>query len=343
MIDSKTPLSNTQIPDQSHPDEVAEAYADRLMNELFDGVERALEGDSEALQTLVQETATEMDLAKSASAELTLSFTEGGLPPVLLSARDRAPLSLTMPADLGTKVLTTASPKSWKQAWKLNWALLGATGLTLLATLGLWLYQRQQAATMMVTSGSSAIAPSTTGDLEFIEYLRRSLEVISRTTGDTAIANTPIGVPNVGVSSPSNVVTLPTISNGALPTQPLPGGPVAVAPNSVSVIERVYIPYPASPSGAAPSAVTPSTTSSPGPTIATAPSPAVMTVQHKLVGVLELGDRSAALFEVDGVPQRIYIGERIATSGWSLVSVSNNEVVIRRNGEVRTLYIGQQF
>jgi hypothetical protein len=61
------------------------------------------------------------------------------------------------------------------------------------------------------------------------------------------------------------------------------------------------------------------------------------------VGVLELGDRSAALFEVDGVPQRVYIGERIGSGGWSLVSVANEEAIIRRNGEVRTLYIGQQF
>ncbi|HEY9887915.1 MAG TPA: hypothetical protein V6D02_05900, partial [Candidatus Obscuribacterales bacterium] len=62
-----------------------------------------------------------------------------------------------------------------------------------------------------------------------------------------------------------------------------------------------------------------------------------------LLGVLELGDRSAALFSLDGTPQRVYIGERIGNSGWSLVSVANEEAVVRRNGEVRTLYIGQQF
>jgi Tfp pilus assembly protein PilP len=64
---------------------------------------------------------------------------------------------------------------------------------------------------------------------------------------------------------------------------------------------------------------------------------------HTLLGVLELGERSAALFEIQGVPQRVYIGERIGDSGWSLVSVANEEAVVRRNGEVRTLYIGQNF
>jgi Tfp pilus assembly protein PilP len=64
---------------------------------------------------------------------------------------------------------------------------------------------------------------------------------------------------------------------------------------------------------------------------------------HALVGILELGDRSAALFEINGVSQRVYVGERIGSSGWSLVSVSNEEAVIRRNGEVRSIYIGQRF
>jgi len=38
-----------------------------------------------------------------------------------------------------------------------------------------------------------------------------------------------------------------------------------------------------------------------------------------------------------------YAFERVGNSGWSLVSVANEEAVVRRNGEVRTLYIGQQF
>jgi hypothetical protein len=58
---------------------------------------------------------------------------------------------------------------------------------------------------------------------------------------------------------------------------------------------------------------------------------------------LELGDRSAALFEVNGVARRVYVGESIAASGWTLVEVVNQEAVIRRNGEVLTIYVGQQF
>ncbi|NEO57602.1 MAG: hypothetical protein F6K54_33750 [Okeania sp. SIO3B5] len=64
---------------------------------------------------------------------------------------------------------------------------------------------------------------------------------------------------------------------------------------------------------------------------------------NTLVGILELGERSAALFEVEGVARRIYVGENIGGSGWTLVNVANQEAVIRRNGEVRSVFVGQQF
>jgi len=69
----------------------------------------------------------------------------------------------------------------------------------------------------------------------------------------------------------------------------------------------------------------------------------IQTPINILVGILELGDRSAALFEIDGVARRIYVGENIGGSGWTLVKVSNQEAVVRRNGEVRSVFVGQQF
>ncbi len=64
---------------------------------------------------------------------------------------------------------------------------------------------------------------------------------------------------------------------------------------------------------------------------------------HTLEGLLELGDKSAALFKVDGVTRRIDIGESIGSSGWTLVEVSKGEAVVRRNGEVRSIYTGQNL
>ncbi|OKH37119.1 hypothetical protein NIES2119_14975 [[Phormidium ambiguum] IAM M-71] len=67
--------------------------------------------------------------------------------------------------------------------------------------------------------------------------------------------------------------------------------------------------------------------------------------QYSLRGVLVLGDRSAAIFEVGGVSRRIYVGESIGSSGWTLVEINNenSEAVIRKNGEVRSIFVGQQF
>ncbi|MBD2353055.1 hypothetical protein H6G41_00200 [Tolypothrix sp. FACHB-123] len=64
---------------------------------------------------------------------------------------------------------------------------------------------------------------------------------------------------------------------------------------------------------------------------------------HILEGIMELGNKSAALFKIDGSTQRFAIGESIGSSGWTLVDVSNGEAIVRRNGEVRSIYTGQKL
>lgn len=65
--------------------------------------------------------------------------------------------------------------------------------------------------------------------------------------------------------------------------------------------------------------------------------------QHTLNGLLEDGERSAALFDLNGITQRVKLGEEIGASGWTLVEVANQKALIRRNGEVRAIYAGQKF
>jgi len=74
--------------------------------------------------------------------------------------------------------------------------------------------------------------------------------------------------------------------------------------------------------------------------IASAPTPAYI-----LEGLLESENKSksAALFQINGVTQRVGIGESIGSSGWTLVDVANKEAIIRRNGEVRSIFAGQRF
>ncbi len=117
-------------------------------------------------------------------------------------------------------------------------------------------------------------------------------------------------------------------------TQAKPATPTQVTPATPQVRQEVpaaTIPLPP------PSAVTETPAEQ---STATNPTPATA---HTLVGILELGDRSAALFEINGVARRIYVGETIGASGWSLVEVVNQQAVIRRNGEVKTIFVGQQF
>lgn len=64
---------------------------------------------------------------------------------------------------------------------------------------------------------------------------------------------------------------------------------------------------------------------------------------HELLGVMDLGEKSAALFKIQGITRRIHKGESIGSSGWTLVDISNNEIVVRRNGEVRSIQTGQKI
>ncbi|MDB9339269.1 MULTISPECIES: hypothetical protein [Cyanophyceae] len=71
--------------------------------------------------------------------------------------------------------------------------------------------------------------------------------------------------------------------------------------------------------------------------------PPATTATHTLAGLMELGDKSAALFEFEGVTRRVHMGESIGATGWTLVDVANGEAIVRRNGEVRSIFAGQKL
>jgi hypothetical protein len=142
----------------------------------------------------------------------------------------------------------------------------------------------------------------------------------------------PVTVPG-GRGSGSVPAAPPKTTTSAPPTQKLPATPSQVAPPApqVKAVAPESSPLPPPP------AVTETPAEQP-----TAVNPAPV-IAHTLVGILELGDRSAALFEINGVARRIYVGETVGASGWSLVEVANQQAIIRRNGEVKTIFVGQQF
>ena len=299
-------LEETPTPDAAT---LVESYAEQLMEDLFGDVDRILSGDQAAIKTV---------LSASHAAAMSPSAVDEES-----SSLDMPLLSLT---PQGTTVAATTKPKHWLRR-HLRAFFLGGAAVAIAAVGGVWaFYQRQSSPEAAAPSAavSDALDPQAQADAEFLQYLKRSLEVIS-SRGDAA-GSASVETPQVAV----------------LPKAPIPDPSPGMSPNpsgSINVIERVYIPYQSAQSvlpGQIAPGVSASNQAQPGLAAASAP-------QHTLVGILELGDRSAALFEIDGTPQRVSVGERIGSSGWNLVSISNQEAVIRRNGDVRSIYIGQRF
>ncbi len=201
-------------------------------------------------------------------------------------------------------------------------------------------------------------------DAEFIEYMGRSLEAINsqEAPSESNLASAPV---YPSMSSPSALPQPQTVLERVFipvyppnPNAPAPQGNESDASSqaqqsppretlqvpSSPQIPQVLVPPPRLSPPAPIPAPTPTPARAPTPTPPPAPTPTpAPTVPHTLVGLLELGDRSAALFNINGVTQRIHIGETIGTTEWTLVSVENQRAVIRRNGEVRSILVGQNL
>jgi hypothetical protein len=218
-----------------------------------------------------------------------------------------------------------------------DWLLMALALVSLLSAAGLWIFVRTKLpqltqATNVPTAEEVLQAKH---DAEFLGYVRRSLERIDRVSKQTkaatdsrpATALDPLFVPlppppPAPIAPPIAAAPTPRISVSPLAATPvLPPASAPVAPS----IAVAPVPAPAS------APVAPSI-----PNIAPSPT-------HTLIGLLELGDRSAALFEIDGAPQRIQVGEKFGASGWTLISVSGEEAIVRRNQDVRSVFIGQKF
>ncbi|MEL6815383.1 MAG: hypothetical protein AAFP03_11285 [Cyanobacteria bacterium J06598_3] len=152
-------------------------------------------------------------------------------------------------------------------------------------------------------------------------------------------------------NAPTAAVATAPVPNAALPAN----APRPTVPVPAPVAAAAAVPPGAPLAAAASLPIVPTATQAPAAlpvpsVIAAAPTnPAAVITNtapasdHVLVGILNLGSRSAALFDLDGSSQRAYVGDRIGVSDWTLVSVNGQDVVVRRDGEVRAIYIGQRF
>ena len=373
-----------------------ESYADRLMDELFEGVDRAFEGSG---PPPAEPMAPEFVALKSIS-----------VPQIVLSPLAPEPQRGEKDVEAIARQVALETTKKQQSKQSFDRILLGAACGSLLLVLGLWLASRsglvrlRSAPAPETPAATSVTAP----DIPFVEYVQRSLEAIEQKKApqpNPQLAGVP-GVappgtlPSISISgAPPATAGLSTAVNriadaleqaGAQPGAPAPQVVLIPPPAQVTVAPAAPVAgAPAAPAAPQTAAVSPSPTvpasgraiaaagtrsplaASPNPSESpqakilareTEPAPAPSAQQpapapeqsapavssaptsaHTLVGILELGDRSAALFEVDGVARRIYVGESIGASGWTLAEIKNQEAVIRKGGDVRSVFVGQKF
>lgn len=265
----------------------------------------------------------------------------------------------------------------------LPFLLMGAASIAVVGMIGLWTIGQSMThgGRLLSLNGQASAAALPSSDQAFLNYLQHSLEVISAreaqangTTATLPALPTVAAAPNSALPSTGVLPSLPTApptTNAKAPniiervfvpvyqnSQNAQAGtplPTVVTPRGQRPIISVPLPATTVPARAsAPAASLPVLSgngSLPGVPVAVAPTnsaPAALTdvtprADLALVGILNLGSRSAALFNIDGSSQRAYVGDRVGVSGWTLVSINAQDVVVRRDGEVRSIYIGQTF
>ncbi|MBP0001841.1 MAG: hypothetical protein J7641_23100 [Cyanobacteria bacterium SID2] len=341
-----------------------EAYADQLLDDVFEDVDRLLD----RAEQLPQEPADPKPI----------SIKPIQIPPIVVQPLV-APAAAPRPATSSVEVASEEREKA-KVDKSFLWfdrLLLGGAFVSLLIVLGLWLVDRgivqkwfgtaeteaePETPTLPVVEDPKAIA-----DQEFANYISQSLDRIdnrqanamaveSETLPDAPSGLATLSIP-VNPTSPDTVAqslsrianALERVSTTPVPLPDLPENadnptPPALQPETtVSVpdtpapLEEDIEPEPVATAAVEPVEKTPETTAS-------TPSSTSSNV-YTLVGTLERGegDRPAALFEINGLPQWVDVGEAIGGSGWMLVDVTGDRVSLRRNGEVRSIYVGQQF
>ncbi|MEO0541455.1 MAG: hypothetical protein AAFZ80_11410 [Cyanobacteria bacterium P01_A01_bin.105] len=325
--------------------QMADTYAEQLMDELFEDVDQILDGHT----TVPPSPSTTIPPLESQPQPFTANaMTVPAMLVPVTAATDTPPVEPELPTPPKKAVLSQWVPRF----------ILGAACVSVLVAFGFWLAKQQSpqpASTAAPTLDGNSTAPTVSDEAAFGEYLTRSLNILSgqtRAQQETAVAAVPPAAGNSGTVNSDNNNRSPNIiervfvpvfqpNATARASLPAPQAPTSAPATPTPQAAANPTNPTTTPNATAPTATPPA---APAPNIATAPIPNISpTNTHELVGILELGNRSAALFEINGIPQRVYVGEVVGSSGWSVVSVANQEVIVRRNGDVRSIHIGQQF
>ena len=174
---------------------------------------------------------------------------------------------------------------------------------------------------------------------QLISYMGRSLQAIEPPQPPQP-AQTPQKTLPIPPVKPLPTIAVPVTSSSTPAPPPIPPQPTAATPSPAPPSTPVPTSTPAVPPAAPP---TPSTAPALTAKATVTPPPPTPAPAYRLVGLVELGDRSVALININNVTQRVAIGETIGASGWTLEAVTAQSVALNRNGEQRSLYVGQDF
>ncbi|MGA7936117.1 MAG: hypothetical protein WCA35_21365 [Kovacikia sp.] len=334
-----------------------ESYADRLMDELFEDVEEML-GGSPKPQVEPEPVKEEPAPAQTpAQGFFGLSPSTRFSKPNPETVESGSDFGLSQRHEqLAESNLEKAPPlveKPLQPRLSYERILLGVGCLSIVVTMGLWFLLQQvnrQSASISASSQTTASSSSPVGD-PFATYMQRSLQAIDQKNRPAVSTRTATNSPSPAALPTVTIPGSPVPSIASVPS--IPGVPtLGASPQAPSGQGRIYIPVYQVPSGLTTPQTAPAPTVAPLPAISpktgsTAVRPpiplSVPGVARTLEGVVDMGEQSAILVKINGVTQRFRLGESIGSSGWALVEVSKNQAIVRRNGEVRSLFIGQSF
>jgi len=288
--------------------------AQELMNSLFSGVEQALSIDINSGIDLMPDDIANYDLESSFYQS---GNSKLGSAIALVMPKDRnittQSIKISPRSNISTIKSTIAAPSPADQSSSnqealglIDSILLGSAFTSAIFAVILGLINLKTSAPLPQTQVQQVYDPST----PVADNLRRSLWEIKPT-------NTPTTGNQTSGSSPVIDITTPTV-------------------------KPIYIPIYQPP--------TPTTSSnpvsSPQPPIAPVQKPVAKALpkgSYTLIGVLDLGDRSSAIFDVNGSVQSIKIGSVLGESGWVVSRIAQEKVILKRNNEDTTVTVGQKF
>ncbi len=356
-----------------------DAYADKLMDEVFEDIDRGLDLAETPLDTPVEQYQP-------------VSLQPIQIPPIVMQPIVSTP-------DTSVKTIDVDKPKRDRALVWFDRFLIALFATSALAAILLWLMKRgnlppwmQAAAPTPDTTAEVEVelSPEALRNQEFSEYITQSLDRIEGripndednsvigdalpqvAAGSTAtlsipvdpassetmlrslnriasalerVSSRPAPLPNAPASAPA--ANNGSNNNGGNTTNASPNSRANPAPSNADRLPPVRVPAPVV---APPPPAPPVTYSDSGNNYVPAPTaeqkqPAVAAVSYALVGTLDRGNggRPAALFEVDGSASWVNVGETVGGSDWVVIDVTEDRATIERNGETRNLSVGQEF